>query len=140
MVGRDTEGNEVGELSLKSHAVSIEILDGIAKTTVEENFENHTGNRLEGTFFFPIPPDASITRLALEVNGKIEEGTVLEKARAREVFESIVRRAKDPALLEWMPGGIFKCRVFPIEPRATKRVIIGYTQALPSHRHSVRSA
>ncbi|MBI3855630.1 MAG: zf-HC2 domain-containing protein, partial [Planctomycetes bacterium] len=131
LVCQDEEGRPVGELGLKSHEVSVEILDGVAKTTVEENFENHTARRLEGTFNFPLPADASISRLALEVNGKIEEGTCLERERAREVFEGIVRRMQDPALLEWQPGGFFKCRVFPIEPRATKRVIVAYTQALP---------
>ena len=131
MMCKDEEGRPVGELSLKSHDVSVEVLDGIAKTTVEENFENHTDRRLEGTFHFPLPSDASISRLALEVNGKIEEGTCLERERAREVFEGIVRRMQDPALLEWQPGGAFKCRVFPIEPRSTKRVIVAYTQALP---------
>ena len=134
LVCKDEDGRPVGELGLKSHDVTVEILDGIAKTTVEENFENHTNRRLEGTFNFPLPSDASISRLALEVNGKIEEGTCLERERAREVFESIVRRMQDPALLEWQPGGFFKCRVFPIEPRSTKRVIVAYTQALPCFR------
>ena len=131
MVCQDEDGRPAGELGLKSHEVTVEILDGIAKTTVEENFENHTNRRLEGTFNFPLPSDASISRLALEVNGKIEEGTCLERERAREVFEGIVRRMQDPALLEWQPGGFFKCRVFPIEPKSTKRVIVAYTQALP---------
>jgi Ca-activated chloride channel family protein len=134
MVCKDEDGRPVGELGLKSHEVTVEILDGVAKTTVEENFENHTVRRLEGTFNFPLPSDASISRLALEVNGKIEEGTCLERERAREVFEGIVRRMQDPALLEWQPGGFFKCRVFPIEPRSTKRVIVAYTQALPCFR------
>jgi len=134
LVCKDEDGRPIGELGLKSHDVTVEILDGIAKTTVEENFENHTDRRLEGTFTFPLPSDASISRLAPEVNGKIEEGTCLERERAREVFESIVRRMHDPALLEWQPGGFFKCRVFPIEPRATKRVIVAYTQALPCFR------
>jgi hypothetical protein len=133
-VARDEEGRPAGDLGLRSHAVSVEILDGVARTTVEETFENHTDRRLEGTFHFPLPPDASISRLALEVNGKMEEGTCLERERAREVFEGIVRRMQDPALLEWQPGGIFKCRIFPIEPRSTKRVLVAYTQALPFFR------
>jgi Ca-activated chloride channel family protein len=135
---KDDAGRPVGDLGLKTHEVSVEILDGIAKTTVEENFENHTDRRLEGTFTFPLPSDASISRLALEVNGKIEEGTCLERERARQVFESIVRRMQDPALLEWQPGGLFKCRVFPIEPRATKRVIVAYTQTLPCFQGKMR--
>jgi Ca-activated chloride channel family protein len=135
---QDDAGRPVGDLGLRTHDVSVEILDGIAKTTVEEDFENHTDRRLEGTFVFPLPSDASISRLALEVNGKIEEGTCLERERARQVFESIVRRMQDPALLEWQPGGLFKCRIFPIEPRATKRVIVAYTQTLPCFQGKMR--
>jgi Ca-activated chloride channel family protein len=137
---QDESGRPVGDLSLQVHDVSVEILDGIAKTTVEETFENHTDRRLEGTFVFPLPSDASISRLALEVNGKMEEGTCLERERARAVFESIVRKMQDPALLEWQPGGYFKCRIFPIEPRATKRVIVAYTQTLPCFRGKMRYA
>ena len=84
MVVRDEEGRPVGDLGLVSHVVTVEINNGIAKTTVEENFQNHTGRRLEGTFLFPLPPDASISRLALEVNGKMEEGTCLERERTGE--------------------------------------------------------
>src|SRR5204863_20689 len=58
LVCKDEDGRPVGELGLKSHDVTVEILDGIAKTTVEENFENHTDRRLEGTFTFPLPSDA----------------------------------------------------------------------------------
>jgi Ca-activated chloride channel homolog len=130
----DEEGRPSGDLGLKEHRVSVEILDGVSLTTVEETFENRSDRRLEGTFRFPLPQDAAISRLALEVNGKMEEGTCLERQRAREVFESIVRRAMDPALLEWLPGGIFQCRIFPIEPRSTKRVLVGYTQVLPFAR------
>jgi Ca-activated chloride channel family protein len=137
LVVQDEQGRPVGELGLRSHRVRVEIQDGIAKTTVEEDFQNHTDRRLEGIFQFPLPSQASISRLALEVNGKLEEGTCLERERAREVFESIVRRMKDPALLEWMPGGIFQCRIFPIEPRATKRVVVAYTQALGFSRGHV---
>ncbi len=137
---RDEDGRPQGDLRLQEHRVSVEILDGVALTTVEENFENLSDRRLEGTFRFPLPQDAAISRLALEVNGKMEEGTCLERERAREVFESIVRRQKDPALLEWLPGGIFQCRIFPIEPHSTKRVIVGYTQVLPFRRGRLRYA
>ncbi|MBI2900366.1 MAG: hypothetical protein HYY17_09280 [Planctomycetes bacterium] len=131
LVARDLEGRPVGELSIARHDVRVEILDGVARTEIEEVFVNHTGRRLEGTFYFPLPPDASISRLAMEIEGKLMEGTVLERERAREVYEGIVRRLQDPALLEWMPGGIFKCRIFPIEAGGEKRIVIGYTQALP---------
>lgn len=122
---------DAGDLSIVRQSVQVEILDGVSKTTVEEVFYNETNRRLEGTFYFPLPPNASISRLAMEINGKLEEGVCLEREKAREVYEGIVRRMQDPALLEWMPGGIFKCRIFPIEARSEKRIILSYTQALP---------
>lgn len=131
LVARDLEGRPVGELSVARQTVRVEILDGVARTEIEEVFLNHTPRRLEGTFYFPLPPNASISRLAMEINGKLMEGSVVERERAREIYEGIVRRLQDPALLEWMPGGLFKCRIFPIEPHSEKRIVLAYTQALP---------
>ena len=116
-------------LGLRSHRVSVDLSDWVLRTEVEEIFVNTTGQRLEGTFYFPLPPDASLSRFAMEVNGTLVEGELVERVRARQVYEGIVRRMKDPALLEWMPGNIFKARIFPIEPYSEKRVILAYTQA-----------
>ena len=120
----------VGEMSIAKLNVTVEVVDGVAQTTVEEIFFNETAQRLEGTFRFPLPPDASITRLAMEIDGKLMEGEVVERQKARQTYEGIVRRMKDPALLEWMPGGLFSCRIFPIEAKSPKRIIISYQQAL----------
>jgi tetratricopeptide (TPR) repeat protein len=120
---------EEGPLGLRSHAVSVTISDWVIRTEVEEVFFNASDRRLEGTFVFPLPADASLSRFAMEVNGTLVEGELVERGRAREVYEGIVRRMQDPALLEWMPGNVFKARVFPIEPRSEKRVILAYTQA-----------
>jgi len=122
----------VGELAIASMRIEIEIRDGVAQTTVEQVFTNHTDRRLEGTFVFPLPPDAAITRLAMEIEGKLIEGECVEREKARETYEGIVRRMKDPALLEWMPGGLFRCRIFPIEAKSDKRIILSWQQVLPS--------
>ncbi len=128
-VDPDTQ-QPVGELSIQSLSVNVEILDGVAQTTVEQTFFNETDARLEGQFRFPLPSDASITRLAMEIDGKLMEGEVVERQKARQTYEGIVRSMKDPALLEWMPGGMFSCRIFPIEAKQPKRIVIGYQQAL----------
>ncbi len=118
-----------GPLGLKSHAVTVTVDDWTMRTEVEEVFFNASDRRLEGTFHFPLPPDASLSRFAMEVEGKLVEGELVERVRAREVYEGIVRRMQDPALLEWMPGNVFKARIFPIEPWSPKRVILAYSQA-----------
>ena len=56
---------------------------------------------------------------------------IVEKQRAREIYEEILRERRDPGLLEWSGGNLFKARVFPIEAHSEKRIKITYTQVLP---------
>lgn len=118
-------------LSVGEHKVSVEIRDQIARTTIEETFVNHTAARLEGVFHFPLPQDASISGFGMWIGNELIEADVVEKQRAREIYETILREKRDPGLLEWTSGNLFKARVFPIEPRSEKRVKIVYTQVLP---------
>jgi len=118
-------------LTIGYHKVHVEIRDQIARTTIEESFVNHPDARLEGIFHFPLPADASISGFGMWIGGELVEADVVEKQRAREIFETILREKRDPALLEWMSGNLFKARVFPIEPHSEKRVTITYTQVLP---------
>ncbi|MHC5040513.1 MAG: VIT domain-containing protein, partial [Planctomycetota bacterium] len=87
-------------------------------------------------FYFPLPQDASISGFAMWIGGELVEADVVEKQRAREIFETILRERRDPALLEWAGGNIFKARVFPIVRE--KRIRITYTQVLPKVRNEYR--
>ncbi|QDT33419.1 VIT domain-containing protein [Thalassoglobus polymorphus] len=118
-------------LTIGEHHVTIEIRDQIARTTIEETFVNHTDSRMEGQFHFPLPQDASISGFGMWIGGELIEADIVEKQRAREIYETILREKRDPGLLEWTGGNIFKARVFPIEPNSEKRVKIVYTQVLP---------
>lgn len=62
--------------------------------------------------------------------GDIQEARVVEQKRAREVYEDVVRRNVDPALLEWSGASTFSARVFPLPPKSLKRVVIAYEQTL----------
>ena len=133
------DGRDV-PLTVGFHKVNVEIRDQIARTTIEESFVNHTGSRLEGVFHFPLPQDASISGFGMWINGELIEADVVEKQRAREIYEEILRQKKDPGLLEWTGGNIFKARVFPIEARSEKRIKIVYTQVLPMRANKYRYA
>lgn len=131
------DGRDV-PLTVGFHKVNVEIRDQIARTTIEESFINHTRSRLEGVFYFPLPQDASISGFGMWINGELIEADVVEKQRAREIYEEILRQKKDPGLLEWAGGNIFKARVFPIEARSEKRIKIVYTQVLPMRANKYR--
>ncbi len=125
-------------LTVGYHKVTVEIRDQIARTTIEESFVNHTVSRLEGVFHFPLPQDASISGFGMWIGNDLVEADVVEKQRAREIYETILREKRDPGLLEWTSGNLFKARVFPIEPRSEKRVKIVYTQVLPMRAERYR--
>lgn len=122
-------------LVMGHHKVTVEIRDQLARTTIDESFINTTSTRLEGTFYFPLPGDASISGFAMWIGNEKVEGEIVEKERAREIYETILRERRDPGLLEWTGGNIFKARVFPID--SEKRIQIRYTQVLPKEGNTV---
>lgn len=119
-------------LELRSHQVNVTIRDQIATTRVEQVFYNGQGRAVEGTFVFPLPKGAKIDRFSMDVNGVDTEAELLDAGKARTIYEDIVRRACDPALLEFMDHDLLKARVFPIEAHGEKRVTLTYTHLLPS--------
>lgn len=127
----DPQGQEM-KLSLRKFHVDVHIEDGFARTTIDQTYFNHTWQQLEGTFRFPLPADASLSRLAMYVNGTLMEGGMVERDYGRNVFEQIRHTRRDPALLEWVDGSTFQMRVFPLEARQEKRILLSYTQRLPS--------
>ena len=128
-IGPDGQPNR---LSLRKYHVDVHIEDGFARTTIDQTYFNAHSGRLEGTFHFPLPADASLSRLAMYVDGTRMEGGMVERDYGRAVYQGIVNRMKDPALLEWVDGTTFKMRVFPLEGRQEKRIILSYTQKLPT--------
>ncbi len=124
----------VGGVSLVSHRVTATVRAGFARTEIEEVWRNDDPRALEGTFTFALPAAAAITRLALEVDGKLVEGELVEQKRAATIFRGIVDdtvRPRDPALLD-QRGGKVDLKIFPLPPRGgTRRVVLAYDEILP---------
>ena len=119
-------------LEVRTHHVTAKVTGKVAVTEVDQVFFNPTGSRLEGTYLFPVPKGARIDSFAMDVNGKMTSAELLDAAKARGIYEEIVRKTRDPALLEYVGRGLFKVRIFPIEPRSEKRVRLKYTELLPT--------
>ncbi|MEM7263806.1 MAG: VIT domain-containing protein, partial [Planctomycetota bacterium] len=117
-------------MKVTRHRVNIEIDDTIAKTRVEETFTNPNPRQLEGTYIFPLPPNAAVSNFKMKIGGKDVAGEVLERDKARSIYEGIVRQAKDPGLLEYIDRGLFRARVFPIPARGNVEVTIEYSETI----------
>ncbi|MBN1571896.1 MAG: VWA domain-containing protein [Deltaproteobacteria bacterium] len=112
------------------HRVKINITKGVAVTHIDEVFHNPNDMDLEGTFIFPLLVGASISEFSLYIDGKKVNGEVLPADEARDIYEDIVRKLKDPALLEYMDRNLFKLRVYPIPARGERRIELTYTETL----------
>jgi tetratricopeptide (TPR) repeat protein len=117
---------------LRSLHVRVAIAGDMARTEVEQVFANPLDRDMEGTFDFQLPPGAAVNRLALEINGKLVDGELVERQRARLVYEKIVRSMRDPALMEWQSGDRFKTQIYPVPAHGTKRVVLAYLTHLTS--------
>ncbi len=119
---------EVNAFSVKYHHVDV-FIDGQGATTkVDQVFHNETSREEEGTYIFPLPKDAAINKFSMFV-GEIEQaGKIMDKDAARQLYESIVRQRRDPALLEYVDRNTFRARVFPIPANGDKRIRLEYTE------------
>ena len=127
-------------LSTTLPKVHVAISGRIARTEVEQTFYNEAAEVLEGTYRFPLPADASISGLSLRVGDVWMDAEMLEKERARQIFRQIVDATipRDPALLEWEQGNIFKMKIFPIPGRGERKIRLSYTQVLPTVGDALR--
>ncbi|MCB0191077.1 MAG: hypothetical protein KDJ65_03965, partial [Anaerolineae bacterium] len=122
---------EVPYLTVESLRVDVTIDNQVATTRVEQVFRNDSQWSLEGTYIFPLPEEAAINDFAMWINGDRVEGQLYTKEEARRIYDNIVRRRLDPALLEYIGRDLFQASIFPIEPGDTRRVELEYTQILP---------
>ena len=90
--------------------MTIAIREGLATASVRQTFRNFGGGQAEHTFLFPLPADAAVTDFQLTMDGKPVAGEVLDTQRAREIYESIVRAARDPGLLELVGTQLVRAR------------------------------
>jgi Ca-activated chloride channel family protein len=120
----------VDPILTRLHRADIKIAGDVAKVEVAATFYNPNGFRAEGTYFFPIEADAVVKDFTMRVNGKDQKAELLEADRARQIYEDIVRRMKDPGLLEYVGTKMLKARVFPIEPRSEIEVRLNYQQVV----------
>jgi hypothetical protein len=106
-----------GAIRIEIDRIDAKVEEGVANVTVDETFRNTTGQILEGVYRFQLPEDAVIGAFSMWMGGVEKRGRVLESAEARRTYDAIVRKQKDPGLLEQVGWREFRVNVYPIEVR-----------------------
>ncbi|GIW87077.1 MAG: hypothetical protein KatS3mg108_1401 [Isosphaeraceae bacterium] len=116
-----------GSFEVKAVEIDARIRDQVAEVQVVQRFSNPNSFEMEAEYFFPIPDDGGVQNFVLMVDGKELPGRLLSREEARRIYEEIVRRKRDPALLEYMGRGLIRTAIFPIPPRGERTITLRYT-------------
>ncbi|MCX7597526.1 MAG: VIT and VWA domain-containing protein [Armatimonadetes bacterium] len=125
-------------LECRSQHVTISIEHPVARVKIETVLYNPHSRPVEGTFIFPLPPGAAVTKFQFAVGGKPVTGEILPAEKAREIYLSFIRRTRDPALLEYADFGMFKASIFPVPPGKTEEITSEYLMTLRPDNNLVR--
>ena len=117
---------QAGAQRISSHVKAT--MDGrIIRYEIDERYVNRGGRPAEVDYILPLPKGAAFENLELSINGEMVAGETMHADRARAVYEEIVRKLRDPALVEWMGYDMLRTRIFPIQPGEEKRVIVRFS-------------
>ena len=114
---------KIGELEVQA-----KLVEQVAQVQVSQSFVNTGSRTVDASFLFPLPYDGAVEQMTLMVDGREYPARLLKADDARRLYEDIVRKNRDPALLEWVGTGLFKTSVFPIPPGARRTVMLRYSQ------------
>lgn len=128
----NVKGKDSSLVRLSQLKVNVKVVGNIAYTTTEMHFFNATNRQMEAELLFPLPEGVSVSRYAIDINGKMRDAVPVNKSKGKQVFEAIEHRRVDPGLLEKVEGNNFKTRIYPLMPNNERIVIIGYEQELSS--------
>jgi len=118
------------QVQIERQQVDIEVDGPLVQVHLTQLLRNHSPRAIEGNYVFPLPKNAAIGDFQMTVNGEVIEGEILRKDEARQIYEEIVRRRRDPALLEYLDRDLFQVNVFPIPAGETRQLELTYSQVL----------
>src|SRR5262245_41971608 len=110
--------------------VTVHVTGRIARVQVDEWFLNRGAPLGQGDYLYPLPGEAVFSNFSLYQGDQEMTGETMDANQARSIYEEIVRKKRDPALIELVGHGLVRARVFPIAAGETRKITLRYTQVL----------
>ena len=122
-------------MQLKSCAIDVKSDAFIATTFIEMEFYNPNDKEIEGLHRFELKPGQVITAFQLDLNGKYRVGSIEEKWKATNAYNSIVGKRIDPALLTMDYAGHYSLRIYPVPAKGSRKVTMTIQQLLTTEKY-----
>ncbi len=127
-------GKESADLRLASLEIDVEIAGALADVTMTAAFANSSGETLEGEFSFALPEAAVVTGYALDVQGRMLDGVLVDPLKAQRTYEEKVRQGIDPGVARVSRANLFTTSIYPILPRGSRTIRLKFSAPI----HPVR--
>jgi hypothetical protein len=127
-------------VQIQSCSIKVDANLFVAKTVIELEFYNPNNNTVEGVKNFKLDTGLAITGFELELNGKFRKGSIEQSAKAAQAYNAIVGKRVDPALLQMTGDNFYTLRIFPFDPRGTRKIRFTIHQLMKSKKDAVAYA
>lgn len=125
-------GEHASPLAITGVAAHVAIEQQVATTVLDITLHNPSGARQEAELLVPVPEGSVIRGFDFQGTGQVPSAEVLPRSVAKHTYRDIVRKLRDPALLEFAGYQLVRSSVFPIEPSGTQQLRLTYEQLLAS--------
>ncbi len=119
----------VRDIAIRRLDIAVDVRGAVTETTVTTAFSSRAKEQLQGEFRLQLPVDAVITGYALDVNGKMIDGVLVDRAKAQAVYAERVRTRVDPGLGEVSNDNVFSTKIFPITPQNGRTIRVKFVSA-----------
>ncbi|MBV6417433.1 MAG: hypothetical protein CMLOHMNK_02133 [Steroidobacteraceae bacterium] len=119
-------GLEGERVALCDVAVSAVLQDLLAEVTVSQTYRNDEHTNIEAVYTFPLPLDAVLLDLEVDIGGRVLKGVVVEKKAAEEKYEDAVEAGDAAVMLEAIEPGLYTMNVGNLLPQETAKITFRY--------------
>jgi Ca-activated chloride channel family protein len=123
-------GSKDQPIQIRDHHVNVVINNGFAATEVHQTFFNPNPNDLEAVYSFPVPKSASLSEVTVYIDEREIHGEVLEKQKARQIYEEEKNKGQEAGLAEKNEFYTFEFKVFPVRANSETKIRFLYYQPL----------
>ena len=117
--------------------VKIAVSGMVARAVVSQQFRNDSPDWVEGIYVFPLPENAAVDRLRMQVGERTIEGQIREREQAKAEYAAARDSGRRASLVEQERPNIFTSSVANLGPGETLVVQIEYQQTLRYEDQSV---
>ncbi len=120
-------GEQIDAVALSTN-IEIEVIGSQARVEVVQNFQNQSDQWVEADYRFPLPDNAAVDQLKVEVGGRVLVGEIQEKQLAEKNYQLAKQNGHTSSLVKQEKANQFHTQLANIGPHESISVKIGFLQ------------